>query len=104
MITQSPVKVWRNQKKVTAVLGKKGVVISWTIIRTPPVGFEDQAPYAVALVALDEVNFVGQIVDCDIEKVHKGMKVKAVLRRVKTPGKEGIIPYGVKFKPINQLT
>ncbi len=50
---QSPVKVWRNQKKVASLLGKSGKIISWTVIRVPPGGFSDQAPYPVVIVALD---------------------------------------------------
>lgn len=49
---QSPVKLWRNQRKITNALGKTGTILSWTIIRTPPSRFIDHAPYAVALVDL----------------------------------------------------
>lgn len=37
-----------------APLSGRGRVISWTTIYAPPAGFEDEAPYDVALIALDE--------------------------------------------------
>lgn len=100
MITQSPVKIWRGQKKIVRLLGKVGVIESFTIIRVPPVGFEGQAPYPVVLVSLGREKYVGQLVDYEKNSVSIGQKVKVVLRRVKEPSREGIIPYGIKFKPI----
>ena len=35
-------------------LSGKGKLSSYTIIRVPPLGFEDQAPYTVAIIELDE--------------------------------------------------
>lgn len=100
MITQSPVKIWRNQKKIAKSLGKIGVVESFTYIRVPPVGFEAQAPYPVVLVSIDREKLIGQLVDYEINQLKTGQKVKAVLRRIKESGKEGVIPYGIKFKPL----
>lgn len=101
MIT-SPVKIWRNQKKVRHMLGKTGVVVSFTIVRVPPAGYEGQAPYPVVLVDTGDGRMVGQLVDFDESHLHIGQRVQAVLRRVTTPRGEGIIPYGVKFKPFDQ--
>ena len=96
----SPVKIWRNQSKIRSLLEKRGRIVSFTTVRVPPAGFEDQAPYSVVLVKLDDQCVVGQLVDYEAHELRIGQNVVAVLRRVKTPGKEGIIPYGVKFKPI----
>lgn len=98
----SPVKLWRNQRKVREFIGKQGVVISWTIIRVPPQGFESQAPYPVALVNLGERQEIGQLVDVALNGVKVGQKVKAVVRRVRQPDHEGVIPYGIKFVPIEE--
>lgn len=100
MITQSPVKIWRGQKKIIKLLGKVGVIESFTVIRVPPVSFEGQAPYPVVLVRLGQEKLVGQLVDYREDNLRIGQKVKSVLRRIKEPGDEGIIPYGIKFKPI----
>lgn len=100
MINISPVKTWRNQKKTIEILGNFGTVISFTVIRVPPLGFENQAPYPVVIAKLGKRLVVGQLVGSDAKNIKIGMKVKTVLRRIKDPGKEGIIPYGVKFKPL----
>jgi len=97
----SPVKIWRNQKYTSRLLGKIGTIVSFTIIRVPPVGFEDQAPYPVALVKIGDKIHIGQLVDADDIEIKVGLKVQAILRRVRQPDAEGVIPYGIKFKVIS---
>lgn len=97
----SPVKIWRNQKKIQSLLGKTGTVISWTRIHVPPAGFSDHAPYIVAIAKWDAGGaYTAQLVDCAEAHIRVGQRVIAVLRRTRDPGNEGVIPYGVKFKPI----
>lgn len=96
----SPVKIWRRQKEVRSLLGKKGKVLSWTIIYTPPVGFKKTAPYPVVMAELTSGERVfGQLVDCDKESIEIGMKVVSILRKVRESGEEDVIAYGLKFKP-----
>ena len=95
----SPIKLWRRQKYIPELLSQEGRVLSWTIVHTPPAGFKQFAPYAVALIQLKSgVKMAGQLVDCDIVKLKSGVKVKAILRKVRESSKEGVIPYGIKFK------
>lgn len=96
----SPVKLWRNQKETRELLGQTGKILAWTVIRVPPLGFESQAPYAVAVVDLGRNRTTGQLVDLPLDKIAIGQKVVAVIRRVRQPDIEGVIPYGIKFKPI----
>jgi hypothetical protein len=100
MNTISPVKIWRNQKKIRSLLGQTGRIESFTIIRIPPAGFESYAPYPVVLVAFRNGKMIGQLADWNGEKIIIGQKVKAVLRKVTNRSKEGVIPYGIKFKTI----
>lgn len=98
---QSPVKIWRNQKKITTLLGKTGKIVSWTIIRTPPALFSDQAPYGVVLVELeDEMRLTVQFVDWQTKHLKKGQRVVTVIRRITQPNPDGVIPYGIKVKPL----
>lgn len=98
---QSPVKIWRNQKKITSLLGQTGTIISWTIVRVPTADFTDQAPFPVALIDLkDGRRIISQVVDCEIGEIAVGKKVRTLLRRVMKPSEEGIIPYGIKVKII----
>lgn len=97
----SPVKIWRNQKKVAELIGKTGRIISWTIVRVPPADFTDQAPYPVVVVELaDEKRITAQLVDWTADELRFGQKVITVVRRVMRPTTEELIYYGIKVKPI----
>ena len=75
-----------------------GTIVSYTIIRTPPEGFERQAPYAVAIVKLDEgAQISGQIIDSPGD-IQTGKNVRAVFRKMSEDGSEGVINYGFKFQ------
>lgn len=82
-------------------LHERGEVITWTVISSPPLGFEKYAPYVVALIELDDgCKLLSQLVDVTPEEVKEGLRVEAVFRKVKEDGKDGIIHYGYKFRPI----
>lgn len=97
----SPVKIWRRQKDIRQLLGKRGEVISYTRIFTPPVGHRKNAPYSVVLVKMGNGSrVIGQIADCDPATVALGMKVVSTLRKVREGGQEDVIMYGLKFIPV----
>jgi uncharacterized protein len=97
----TPVKIWRNQKKLIGLIGKKGKLISWTIIRVPPANFEDQAPYPVALIRLeDKKTIIAQVADFVESDLKFGQKVEIVIRRRSQPEASEVIPYCIKAKPI----
>lgn len=78
-----------------------GEVLSYTVIRVAPEGFESYAPYAVAIIKLDEgTNISGQIIG-DFNKVEIGKRVKSVFRRITEDNKQGLIHYGVKFEIVD---
>lgn len=97
----SPVKIWRHQKKVAYLLDQEGKILSWTLIRVPPLGYEQEAPYPVVLVKLlNGEKIIGQLVDWQEKDLKTGRKVEAVYRRISKPDSEGVIPYGIKFRPV----
>jgi uncharacterized protein len=97
----SPVKIWRNQKKLAALIGKKGKLISWTIIRVPPAGFESQAPYPVGLIKLEDGRtIIAQVVDYTEEGLKFGQKVVTIIRRTVQAEGGDVIPYGIKVRPV----
>ena len=54
-----------------------GTISSFTIIRVPPRGHAEEAPYAVAVVRLDEgVSLLGRIVDIPLDALKVGMGVR----------------------------
>jgi len=79
----------------------KGEVYSYTTIYEPPAGYEESAPYTVALVKLDEGPIVtAQLTDLGEEQVQIGTPVEMVTRRLRQDGDErGMIIYGYKFRP-----
>jgi uncharacterized OB-fold protein len=54
-----------------------GTVVSFTVIRIPPRGRLPEAPYAVAVVRLDEgVSLLGRIVNVPVETLRAGLPVR----------------------------
>ena len=97
----SPVKIWRNQKNIAGLVGKFGTILSWTIVRVPPGDFTDQAPYPVVVVELTGGGRITcQLVDYDEKHLVFGQNVVTVIRRVTHPDPDGVIPYGIKAKPV----
>jgi len=75
-----------------------GEILSYTVIRVPPAGFEGQVPYVIAIIKMDEgPKLTAQIVDCDPSQVEIGKRVKVCFRRISEDGRAGIIYYGYKF-------
>lgn len=79
----------------------RGEVYSYTTIYDPPAGFEEQAPYTVALVKLEEGPLVtAQLTDMGEQPVEIGTPVEMVTRKLRNDGDErGMIVYGYKFRP-----
>ncbi|MFQ6077100.1 MAG: Zn-ribbon domain-containing OB-fold protein [Candidatus Bathyarchaeia archaeon] len=60
-------------------LGGRGEVVTFTIISVPSAGFEEFAPYTVAIVRLDDgPQLMGMLVGIPPEEVKVGMRVETV--------------------------
>lgn len=78
-----------------------GEIFSYTTVQEPPEGYEDQAPYVLALVKLDEgVMITAQITDLDGDQLAIGDRVEMVTRKLPTEGPRGVIIYGYKFRKL----
>lgn len=78
----------------------KGEVYSYTTVYDAPEGYEEQAPYTVAIVKLEEGPLVtAQLTDVDNGKVEIGQKVEMVTRKLRQDGERGMLVYGYKFRP-----
>jgi hypothetical protein len=83
------------------VFAGKGEIYSYTIVQEAPEGFEDQAPYVLALVKLEEGALItAQITDMDSDGVAIGDQVEMVTRKLTTEGERGMIVYGYKFRKV----
>lgn len=78
-------------------LQEKGKVLTYTVIHVAPEQFATQTPYIIAIVELnDGVKITSQVVDCAVDDVKIGDKVKVVFRKIQQDGRSGILCYGYK--------
>lgn len=79
----------------------RGEVYSFTTMYNVPKGYEEQKPYSIALIKLDDGPMVtAQLTDVDSTEIHIGMRVEMVTRKLREEGDEGQIIYGYKFRPV----
>jgi len=89
-----------NREFKTERLSGRGTLLTFTVTEVAPQGFEDQIPYAVGIVEMDEgVRVMGQITDCDPAHLKIGDRMATQFRRIREEGKTGIIMYAYKFVP-----
>lgn len=90
----------RRRGKLTEIqFSGKGTVFSFTEVTAPPDGFEDQVPYILAVIELDEgARLTGQIVDAHKDDVKIGSRVEQVFRVIQRDDPEGLVHYGFKFR------
>ena len=90
-----------GEAKTAYTFSGKGEVYSFTRMGNAPAGFEEQAPYTVALIKLEEGPIVtAQLTDLGDSDVQIGMPVEMVTRRLRSDGDErGMLVYGYKFRP-----
>jgi uncharacterized OB-fold protein len=79
----------------------RGEIYSFTTMYNVPKGFDEQKPYSVALIRLDDGPMVtAQLTDVDAADLTIGMRVEMVTRKLREEGDEGQIIYGYKFRPV----
>jgi uncharacterized protein len=92
------------EKMVPFQLSGDGEVFSFTVVHEAAEGFEMQVPYVVALVRTVEGPILtGQVVDLEPDQVRIGLKVRATFRKLREEGKAGVIHYGYKFAPAEEI-
>ncbi len=85
----------------SGTLSGRGEIYSFSTMYNVPHGFEEQKPYTVALIKLDEGPMVtAQLTDIAGVDVKIGMRVEMVTRKLREDGQEGQIIYGYKFRPL----
>ncbi len=85
-------------------LSGDGEVFSYTVVHDAAEGFEMQVLYVVALVrTVEGPVLTGQVVDIEPSEARIGLKVRATFRKLREEGKAGVIHYGYKFAPVDDL-
>ena len=83
-------------------LKPRGKVISYTVVHVAAEGFEDQVPYVLAIVELEDgPRITAQVTDCGPDEVRIGDEVEIVFRRMGQEGEEGVLYYGYKCKKVS---
>ncbi|MDR3573299.1 MAG: Zn-ribbon domain-containing OB-fold protein [Anaerolineaceae bacterium] len=79
----------------------QGEVFSYTVMQDAPSGYEENAPYTVAIIKLKEGPMItAQLTDLGEKPVEIGMPVEMVTRKIRSDGDErGMLVYGYKFRP-----
>jgi uncharacterized protein len=91
-------------KMVPFQLSGDGEVYSFSVVHDAAEGFEMQVPYVLALVkTVEGPMLTGQVVDIDPAEVRIGLKVRATFRKLREEGQAGVIHYGYKFAPVEEL-
>ena len=90
-----------QETRTSFAFSGRGEVFSFTTIYEAPTGFDETAPYTVALVKLEEGPMVtAQLTDLGETQPEIGMLVEMVTRRLRSDGdKRGMLIYGYKFRP-----
>ncbi len=82
-------------------LSGRGQIYSFTVVRQPPAGYDEQAPYLLALVRLNEGPMItAQLTDCDPDQITIDMPVEMVTRKLVDLGEDALLVYGPKFRPL----
>ena len=91
----------KSQEFETKAMRRTGKILTHTIIRQPVSAFVDQAPFAVAVVEMDDgPRLTAQVVDYQAGQLKVGQKVKLEFRKVSEEGAAGVINYGYKAVPV----
>jgi uncharacterized OB-fold protein len=91
-----------SEKLEDVEMPKTGKIITYTELHEPLPGFEDQAPFHLAVVELTNgAHVLSQVVDSPEESIKTGAKVRAVFRRISVDGASGQIHYGYKFTVVD---
>ncbi|MGQ9833462.1 MAG: Zn-ribbon domain-containing OB-fold protein [Candidatus Villigracilaceae bacterium] len=91
-----------GEAKTQYTFSGRGEVFSYTTIYEAPSGYDETAPYTVALVKLEEGPIItAQLTDLGDQPVEIGMPVEMVTRKLRSENENrGILIYGYKFRPV----
>jgi hypothetical protein len=82
-------------------LPEKGKLLTFSIVRSPPSGFEKLVPFILGIIELDDgTRITTQVTDMDPKDANIGMRLEAVFRKISEDGDSGIISYALKFRPV----
>lgn len=72
-------------------LSEVGTVETYTVVHVGTPSFEDDAPYATAVVSFDGVRVTGQLRGVDFDELEVGMAVEATVEETATTGDDLLV-------------
>jgi uncharacterized OB-fold protein len=77
-------------------------LITWTIIYTTPVGFEDKRPRILGIVETIDTHtrILAPITDVLPEELREGILLEPILRRINEDEESGLINYAIAYRPV----
>ncbi|MCS7145440.1 MAG: Zn-ribbon domain-containing OB-fold protein [Nitrososphaerota archaeon] len=91
----------RSNRLAEDQLPSRARLLTYTVVKNPPVAFERQAPYIVGVVEFEDgTRLLTGITDCEPEELKPGMELERVVRRLTEDGESGLIVYGYRFRPV----
>lgn len=90
----------RKGEIVDHSMNQKGVLVTYTIIRSATEEHERETPFILGIIELEEdTRLTSQVVNCEIDDVEIGMELEPVFRKLGEQGEDGLLYYGIKFAP-----
>lgn len=93
-----PGKYWRDSKQLRGWLGKKGTVITSSIVHVAAPDQTAFTPYSYVLVDFKDQRH--EFMGVDHQTFSNGDEVICVLRKIGITPPNGLIPYGIKVKKV----
>jgi uncharacterized OB-fold protein len=85
----------------TVNLPQRGKVVTHTTIWIPPAQFEEQKPYVVAIVELENgVRLTCMVAEAPPDKVEIGTEVELIFRRIQSGSVWEVLQYGYKAQVV----
>ena len=85
----------------TVNLPRRGKVLTYTTIWIPPVQFEEQKPYVVAIVELENnVRLTCMVAEAPPDEVKIGTEVELIFRRLQNSPQWEVLQYGYKAQVV----
>jgi uncharacterized OB-fold protein len=89
-----------NREFTPTKLNYEGKLLTYTIIRVAPRGFERNSPYALGVIELQGGGRItAQIADTPLDKIQIGMALRVEFRKIIDDSPEGLHLYGYKVVP-----
>jgi hydroxymethylglutaryl-CoA synthase len=80
-------------------LPRTGTIYSYSIINFAPEGFDDKAPYPLAIIDMGEdLKILSRLTDWKQEDLKIGTQVEMVIRRISKTN--DMLDYGINFRPV----